>query len=82
MTFLVTLDGTLQGRFAVLNLASPTPSAADLTVGEAVKIKGITATLSQAGAQLLNQAFSTSAFSAGTTVGAVTVRAVIGGPIP
>lgn len=82
MTFLVTLNGTLQGRFTLLNLASPTPSAVDLTVGEAVKIKSIAATLSPAGAQFLNQAFNTTAFSAGTPVGDVTVRAIIGGPIP
>lgn len=82
MTFLVTLNGTLQGRFTLLNLSSPDANSLNLTVGEGVKIKNIVATLSPSGAAFLNQAFGTTAFSGGTAIGLVTVRAVVGGLIP
>jgi hypothetical protein len=82
VTFLVTLDGTLQGRFALLNLASPAPAAVTVAAGDAVKVKPTAATLSDGGASFLNQAFGTTVFTSGTAVGTVTVRAVVGGPIP
>ena len=82
MTFLVTINGKLEGRYAVFELKVPSyAKPQDLAPGEPFVAGNIVATLSSAGADVLNSAFSTS-FAAGQAAGTVKVRSVIGGKLP
>ena len=81
MTFLVSIDGNLQGRFTMFDLQVPSQSGQQLGGGAKVKIGGIAVTLSQEGATILNTAFSTG-FTANQAVGTLKVKAVSGTKLP
>jgi hypothetical protein len=82
MTFLVTVNGNLQGRYDMFNLKVPKyakPQA--LAVGDAFQAGNMTASLTQAGANILNNTFHTALIN-GTPVGTVKVKGVIGQQLP
>lgn len=81
MTFLVTVNGNLQGRFAIFTLEVPTTTPGALAAGDKVKISGIAALLSPYAANTLNSTFGTS-FAAGQAAASLTVKGVVGGVLP
>jgi hypothetical protein len=69
MTFLVTVNGSLQGRFAIFTLQAPNyakPQA--LSAGNLFKAPNITVTLSEVGAKVFNTTLGTT-FATGLSVG-------------
>ena len=65
MTFLVTVNGNLQGRYAIFNLKAPNyAKPQSLAAGKAFKAPNISVSLSPAGANLFNNSLGTH-FAAG-----------------
>jgi hypothetical protein len=83
MTFLITINGNLQGRYDLFDLTVPAyVKSQPLKSGSKVHASGITVALSQTGAAILNAAFDTTAFTAGPRVGTLMVKSVLGQKIP
>jgi hypothetical protein len=82
MTFLVTVNGTLQGRYEVFNLKVPAyPKPQTLSVGETVKAANIMVSLNAQGATLFNSTLGTN-FTAGQSVGTLKVKTVLSKKLP
>ena len=81
LTMLVTIDGSLQGRYTVANvqLTAPTVSVA---AGTKVKAKGLALTLSAFSAEALNEVYNTAAFMSGQSVGTAVVKMFAGEGLP
>jgi hypothetical protein len=82
MTFLVTVNGSLQGRYAIFALKAPNyakPQA--LSAGKAFKAPNITVSLSESGANIFNTALGTH-FQTGLSVGTLKLKATVGAKLP
>jgi hypothetical protein len=82
MTFLVTVNGSLQGRYSVFTLKAPNymkPQA--LGAGKPFHAPNITVALSETGANIFNTSLATR-FEAGLSVGTLKVKTTIGAKLP
>jgi hypothetical protein len=82
ITFLVSVNGNLQGRFAIFNLKVPNyAKPRTFTLAEKVNFTNISVTLGEEGATILNNALKTN-FMVGLEVGTLKVKMAIGQKIP
>jgi hypothetical protein len=82
MSFQVTVNGTLKGRYDMFDLKVPSyAKPQNLAAGESVKAANITVSLSPLGATTLNKALGTT-FSNGLNVGTLKVKSVLNKKLP
>jgi hypothetical protein len=82
MTFLVTINGNLQGRYALFDLKTPDyAKPQSLANGDAVHANNIRVTLSQVGANTFNSTFNVN-LPVGTTVGTLKIKSTLGQKLP
>jgi hypothetical protein len=82
MTFLVTVNGTIEGRYAMFNLKVPNyAKPQSLKPGEKVHAANILVTLSQDGATLFNMTLKTT-FTSGLSVGTLKVKSALAAKLP